>query len=434
MSKKFLTNIDVAKNELLNAVIQKLASAPASPVEGLIYYNTADKNFYIYDGTGWVDLTVQGGGGDVTSIETSSSADQLVLFNGTTGKSIKKSTLSGLLKGTAGVVSAATAGTDYYNPGGTDVAVLDGGTGASNAAGARTNLGLVIGTDVLAPNGSGAALTGITESQVTGLVSDLAAKAPLASPTFTGVVTVPTPTNATDAATKGYVDGIKQGLSPKDAVRAATTTAGTLATSFANGSVIDGVTLATNDRILIKDQATQTENGIYTVNASGAPTRAIDADTGAEMKQAYVFVQEGTANADVGFVCNVNGTITLGSTNITFIQFSNVTVPTATTSVQGKVQLATQAEAQAKTDTAKALTAASVADFARKFTGLIGDGTSTTIAVTHGLGSQFNNAQAFDASTGAEVECDITLSSSTQTTYGFATAPATNSIRVVITG
>jgi phage-related tail fiber protein len=78
----------------------------------------------------------------------------------------------------------------------------------------------------------------------------------------------------------------------------ATTVAGTLATSFANGQTVDGVTLVTGDRILIKNQATGSENGIYTVNVSGAPTRAADCDTGAEIEDAVLWVTKGTANAD----------------------------------------------------------------------------------------------------------------------------------------
>jgi len=132
-----------------------------------------------------------------------------------------------------------------------------------------------------------------------------------------------TPTASGDAATKGYVDGVAQGLDVKESVRAATTAAGTLATDFDNGSAIDGVTIATGDRILIKNQAAPAENGIYVVVASGAPTRAEDADTSAEIRQAFVFVEEGTTNADTGWVCTTNATITLGSTSLTFAQFSS---------------------------------------------------------------------------------------------------------------
>lgn len=108
----------------------------------------------------------------------------------------------------------------------------------------------------------------------------------------------------------------------KESVRAATTVAGVLATSFENLDVIDGVTLATGDRILIKDQAAGAENGIYTVNSSGAPTRATDADTSAEVTAGmYTFVSEGTTNADSGFVLATNDPITLGVTALVFTQF-----------------------------------------------------------------------------------------------------------------
>lgn len=117
-----------------------------------------------------------------------------------------------------------------------------------------------------------------------------------------------------------YIDARLAGLSWKQAVRAATTTAGTLASSFENADTIDGVTLATGDRILIKDQAAPAENGIYTVNASGAPTRATDADTGAELVNATCYVSEGTANADTAWTCTTNAPITLGTTALAFAQ------------------------------------------------------------------------------------------------------------------
>tara|TARA_R100000231_G_scaffold134623_1_gene108355 strand:- start:553 stop:2172 length:1620 start_codon:yes stop_codon:yes gene_type:complete len=131
------------------------------------------------------------------------------------------------------------------------------------------------------------------------------------------------PTADADAANKGYVDGVAQGLDVKDSVVATTTANGTLSSAFANGQTIDGITLSTNDRILIKNQNTATENGIYKVNSSGAPTRVDDLDTGADAAGAFVFVEQGTVNAENGFVCTNNkGSAVVGTNNLTFAQFS----------------------------------------------------------------------------------------------------------------
>ena len=131
------------------------------------------------------------------------------------------------------------------------------------------------------------------------------------------------PTADADAANKGYVDGVAQGLDVKDSVKATTTANGTLSSAFANGQTIDGVSLSTNDRILLKNQNTATENGIYTVNASGAPTRADDLATGADAAGAFVFIEQGTVNAENGFVCTSNkGSAVVGTNNLVFSQFS----------------------------------------------------------------------------------------------------------------
>lgn len=106
----------------------------------------------------------------------------------------------------------------------------------------------------------------------------------------------------------------------KEPVRVATTAAGTLASSFENGDTVDGVVLATGDRILIKNQSTASENGIYTVNASGAPTRATDADSGAELLGATVAVTNGTANADSVWLCTANATISVGVTSLPWVR------------------------------------------------------------------------------------------------------------------
>src|SRR4051794_7585517 len=105
----------------------------------------------------------------------------------------------------------------------------------------------------------------------------------------------------TQKAVKTYVDNTLQGLSWKQPVRVATTGNGTLSSAFANGQTVDGVTLATGDRILIKDQSTASQNGIYVVQASGAPVRASDADSSAELLNATVYVSEGTSNADTAW-------------------------------------------------------------------------------------------------------------------------------------
>ena len=149
------------------------------------------------------------------------------------------------------------------------------------------------------------------------------------SPNGTGTVTVPSGYKnragfgATSLASKEYVDAVKTGLDFKDSVRLATTANGTLGSAFANGQSVDGTTLSTGDRILLKNQTTGSENGIYTVNASGAPTRATDFDENAEVTSgAFVFVEAGTQNADSGFVLTTDGTITVGSTALAFTQFS----------------------------------------------------------------------------------------------------------------
>ena len=135
-------------------------------------------------------------------------------------------------------------------------------------------------------------------------------------------LTYKTPTTDSEVATKAYVDGVAQGLDAKDSVRVATTATGTLTSAFANGQTVDGVALSTGDRILIKNQSTGSENGIYTVNASGAPSRASDGGNGEINGGTYVFVEEGTTNANRGFVCTNTGSVTVGTTALTFSQFS----------------------------------------------------------------------------------------------------------------
>jgi hypothetical protein len=134
-----------------------------------------------------------------------------------------------------------------------------------------------------------------------------------------------TPTDGTDAATKNYVDSAAQGIDWKASVRAATTANVTLASDLENGDTLDGVTLATGDRVLVKNQSTGSQNGIYVVKVSGAPDRSTDCDIAAELTSNFaVFVEEGTTNADQGYVLTNDGAITVGTTALTFTQFTGL--------------------------------------------------------------------------------------------------------------
>ena len=145
----------------------------------------------------------------------------------------------------------------------------------------------------------------------------------LSGGTMTGAITLSgAPSSDLHAATKAYVDGVAEGLHIHASAMAATTANVALATALENGDVLDGVTLATGNRILVKNQTTTSENGIYVVQASGQPTRAIDFDTALEVDSGdFIFVSGGTANANTGWV-QTSRPATVGTDPITFSQFS----------------------------------------------------------------------------------------------------------------
>ena len=129
------------------------------------------------------------------------------------------------------------------------------------------------------------------------------------------------PVNTQDAATKGFVEATSQGLDVKDSCVAATTGNITISTALNNGDTLDGISLSTNDRVLVKDQSTASQNGIYVVGSS--PARAADLATGANAAGFFTFVEKGTVNADNGFVCTSDsGSAVVGTNNLTIAQFS----------------------------------------------------------------------------------------------------------------
>ena len=263
MAQKFLTNIDLNSNQLINAKFEALATNPTTGnFEGRMYFNTATFTLMVYANAAW-----------------------------------KKSVHSIASGGAAGIAEALTV--------------------------SESN-----GTVTLTLNVADADSAGLLTAAFFGDLTDATSSATankLAKRDASGNISVATPTTDGHAATKGYVDAARQGLDVKASVRVATTGAVLLASGLEAGDVIDGVTLAEGDRVLVKDQGTASENGIYVAvaSAAGAASRADDANTSAKVTTGmFTFVSEGTVNADNGFVLTTNDAITLGTTGLTFVQFS----------------------------------------------------------------------------------------------------------------
>lgn len=291
MALKYLNAIDLSQNELQNVVAQNLGSDPSTPAQGQFYFNSGAgvKKLRVWNGTSWDQIGV----GTVTSINLTAPAAGITVSGGPITSS--------------GSITLALAD---------DLAAVEGlsGSGLAVRTGASTwtNRSIVSGTGIIVSNGDG-----VSSNPSVATVQDIATTA---SPTFANVTISNSPTNASHAATKSYVDGLVNGLKWKNSAHVATTSAGTLATSFAAGQTVDGIVLVAGDRILIKNQAAPAENGIYVVAATGAPSRAADADAWSEFISAVVAVEMGTTNADTAWMCTVNEGGTLGTTSVTFTE------------------------------------------------------------------------------------------------------------------
>lgn len=288
------------------------------------------------------------------------------------------------------------------------------------------------------------------------------------------IVSLADPSSATDATTKQYVDNKIDGLAYKDEVRVATTATGVLATAYENGDTLDGITLATGDRILLKNQSSASENGIYIVAVSGAPTRASDLSASAEFNNATVYVTDGTVGSGTEWTQTAKNP-TVGSTSIVWVQKSSGTAYTAgggLTDTAGTfavgagngitvnaddVALASSAAGAGLTYTTGVLavvagdTSLTVAADAVSVnpaasggltvsSGLKVDSTvvrvfetgthaaTTTIDITHSLGKQFVCAHVFITSGGEEIFPDVVALSTSQTRFVFGAAPSSNTL------
>ena len=246
------------------------------------------------------------------------------------------------------------------------------------------------------------------------------------------IVNLPDATAAQDAVTLAQLNAAVEGLNWKDSVRAASTANINLSSP---GSTIDGVTMSTGDRFLAKDQSTGSQNGIYIWNgASSTATRALDASTFAELEQAVVVVEEGTANGGTGWrQTQVNGTI--DSSSVAFTAFATAAASASETTA-GVAELATQAETDTGSDDARIVTPLKLktASFlVRKYTTTVGDGSATQFTITHNLGSRVALIQVYrTASPYDTVFCDVERTTTTTATIRFAAAPSSGEYTVVV--
>jgi hypothetical protein len=246
------------------------------------------------------------------------------------------------------------------------------------------------------------------------------------------VTNLPTPSASGDAASKSYVDSLVEGLAWKDSCRVATQSNLNLTSP---GATIDGITMVSQDRVLVRSQTAASENGIYVWNgASTAMTRSLDCSTFAEMEQAVTTVEEGTSAGATYRQDQVNGT--LGSSAINWTTFGT-SAPAASETTSGIAELATQAEVNTGTDDLRIVTPLKLANWTgriKKYATSIGDGSATSYTVTHNLASLDVGVTVFNNSTGDEVITDVTHATTNTLTIVFATAPASNAYRVVVVG
>jgi hypothetical protein len=275
--------IDLSKNELRNAAIHNLPAAPSAPVKGQVYFDTTTNVLYWWNGAVWVAAQASA---PATTVTTQAIGDAPVVG-----------------------VGPNFAREDHKH-----------GMPAFGAITTETTFGTASGNGVAATLARSDHTHGNPVHDATAHATiPLSALAAATGPVNIGsqrLVNVADPVSATDGANKQYVDNAIAGLSWKDSVRCAST--GNL--GLTGLAAVDGVTPSANDRVLVKNQTTPAQNGIYLAQ-SGAWTRALDADAANELEGMAVFVNEGTVNADTSWVCTANAPITVGTTALPFSQF-----------------------------------------------------------------------------------------------------------------
>ena len=293
--------------------------APSTLENAEMAFNEQTNVLYYGTGTG-------GAGGSATSIIAIAGDGAFVdLSSAQSIDGIKTFTdeIVGDISGNAGTATALETGRTIAITG--DLAYTSSsfdGTAAVTGTGTLATVNLDVGTFTKVTINAKGLVTAADDASISDLLVPTGDVA-WGSYKITGLAD---PTTNQDAATKAYVDSVAQGLDPKASCVAATTTNITLSGT----QTIDGVVLTASQRVLVKNQTLSQNNGIYAVNA-GAWTRTSDANTWDSLIGAFTFIEEGTTQADSGWVCSINAGGTLGTTPVTWVQFSSAGAYTAGT-------------------------------------------------------------------------------------------------------
>ena len=495
MARKFLVSIDLNKNELQNAVVQNLGTAPATPIPGQIYYNTSENSLYFYDNNSWVNVlneseVIYGLYAAIPAAGVEGrlffATDQNILYfdNGTAWVqvsafgNVSAQTTYGASSGNGSAFSYSRSDHTHGTPGLSNTTPTTLSIGGSASAGSGTapsrddhahampsfgNVTAQTSFGGASSNGSSTSIartdhqhgTPTHDNAAHALINLSALAVPTADVSFAGykITSLATPTADTDAANKSYVDATAQGLAIKEAVHLATaavlpntpnwtSTGGGTYTATTYGQIsIDGQLATSTQRILVKDQVQSQYNGIYEVTTQGdggtywVLTRTADANTSAEVKSGmFTFVQTGDTLANTGWVLTTDNPITLNTTGLTFTQFSG----TGTYVAGNGINISTNT-ISAVASTGISVTSGGIAIdtsvVVRKYAVSVGDTTNTSYTVTHNLGTKDVQVTVYDNSSPyAEVVTDVQHTSTTAVTVVFSVAPTTNQYRVVVQG
>jgi hypothetical protein len=247
------------------------------------------------------------------------------------------------------------------------------------------------------------------------------------------ILNLPDATDPQEPATLAQVRTFVEGLAWKDSVRVSTQ--GNINLS-APGATIDGISMSSGDRVLVRLQTSEPGNGIYVWTGAATPmTRALDASTFAELEAAVVTVEEGTDGGTQWRQTQVNGTI--DSSNVVWTAFAAV-IPLASETTAGRIEIATQAETDVGTDDQRAITPLKLTTWSgktKRYTSDIGDGSATSFTLTHNLGTRalqvaiYRNSGNYD-----QIEAEVRHTSTSALTLLFTLAPTSNQFTAVVTG